>query len=131
MHVKQYVQKLTYKCSICKIKGILFILLNGDVYRAYSLDQSTVAKQTRFLARAWLAKVKGYSCHSKNQLLPKPFTEKNRVKVRNIPGHYDTKKKSVKITMHLGLDKLKFTTNFDRCAILNVLNCLTENFMPL
>ena len=33
--------------------------------------------------------------------------------------------------MHLGLDKLKFTTNFDRCAILNVLNCLTENFMPL
>ena len=33
--------------------------------------------------------------------------------------------------MHLGLDnitKLKFTTNFDRCAILNVLNCLTKNF---
>ena len=105
------------------------------MYRAYSLDQSTVAKQTRFLAWAWLAKVKGYSCHSKNQLLPKPFTEKKRVKVRNIPGYYDTKKKrSVKITMYLGLDniiKLKFTTNFDRCAILNVLNCLTENFMPL
>ena len=24
--------------------------------------------------------------------------------------------------------KLKFTTYFDRCAILNVLNCLTKNF---
>ena len=35
--------------------------------------------------------------------------------------------------MHLGSDniiKLKFTTNFDRCAILNLLNCLTENIKP-
>ena len=24
--------------------------------------------------------------------------------------------------------KLKFTTNFDRCAILNIINCLTKNF---
>ena len=40
-------------------------------------------------------------------------------------------KKPVKITMYLGLDiiiKLKFTTDFDRCAILNVLNYLTKNF---
>ena len=40
-------------------------------------------------------------------------------------------KRPVKITMYLGLDiiiKLKFTTNFDRCAILNVLNYLTKNF---
>ena len=32
--------------------------------------------------------------------------------------------------MYFGLDiiiKLKFTTNVDRCAILNVLNCLTKN----
>ena len=45
------------------------------------------------------------------------------------PLHY--KKRSVEITMHLCLDniiKLKFTTNFDRCVILNVLNCLTKNF---
>ena len=44
--------------------------------------------------------------------------------------HY-AKKNSVKITMYLGLNiiiKLKFTTNFDRCAILNVLNYLTKNF---
>ena len=33
--------------------------------------------------------------------------------------------------MYLGLDiiiKIKFTTIFDRCAILNVLNYLTKNF---
>ena len=33
--------------------------------------------------------------------------------------------------MHVGLDniiKLKFTTNFDRYAILNVLKCFTKNF---
>ena len=30
-----------------------------------------------FLAWAWLAKAKGHSCHTKIQLLPKPFTEKN------------------------------------------------------
>ena len=37
-------------------------------------------------------------------------------------------KKRVKVrTMYLGLDiiiKLNFTTNFDRCSILNVLNCV-------
>ena len=54
-----------------------------------------------------------------------------RVKVRSTTGHYTTKKRPVKITMYLGLDiiiKLKFTTNFDRCAILNILNYLTKNF---
>ena len=51
--------------------------------------------------------------------------------MRSTPSHYATKKKgSVKIRMHLGLDniiKLRFTTNFDRCAILNILNYLTKN----
>ena len=40
-------------------------------------------------------------------------------------------KRPVKITMYLDLDiviKLKFTTDFGRSAILNVLNYLTENF---
>ena len=39
-------------------------------------------------------------------------------------------KRPVKITMYFGLDimiKLKFTTNFERCAIFNVLNYLTKN----
>ena len=56
---------------------------------------------------------------------------KKRVKVRSTTCHYATKKRSVKITMYLGLDiiiKLQFTTDFDRCAILNVLNYLTKNF---
>ena len=73
------------------------------------------------------------SCHTKNQLLPNHLRKK-RVKVRSTPGHYATKKRPVKIIMHLGLEnviKFKFTTNFDRCAILNVLNCLTKNFEPL
>ena len=43
-------------------------------------------------------------------------------------------KRPVKITMYLGFDmiiKLKFTKIFDRCALLNVLNYLTENFDEL
>ena len=42
-------------------------------------------------------------------------------------------KRSAKITMYLALDniiKLKFRTNFDRCAILNVLNGVTKDFEP-
>ena len=53
---------------------------------------------------------------------------KRQVKVLSTACHYATKR-SVKI-MHLDSDniiKLKFTINFDRCAILNVLNCLTKN----
>ena len=57
--------------------------------------------------------------------------EKKRVKVRSTTCHYAMKKRPVKITMYLGLDiiiSLKFTTDFDRCAILNELNYLTKNF---
>ena len=28
------------------------------------------------------------------------------------------------------ISKLKFKTNFDRCAIINILKCLTKNFEP-
>ena len=50
-----------------------------------------------FLAWAWLAKAKGHSCHTKNQLLPKTFTKKKkRVKVRSTPGHSATKKNKTK-----------------------------------
>ena len=38
-----------------------------------------------------------------------------------------------KITMYMIFDiiiRLKLSTNFDRCAILKVLNCLTKNFEP-
>ena len=87
-------------------------------------------KKVQFLCLKLLFLGLGLACHSKNQPLPK-YLRKKRVKVRSTTGHYATKKRPVKITMYLGLDiiiKLKFTTIFDRCAILNVLNYLTKNF---
>ena len=53
-------------------------------------------EKLHYLAWAWLAKAEGHSCHAKYQLLPKPFTEKKRVKVRSTPGHYATKKDPLK-----------------------------------
>ena len=75
---------------------------------------------------------KGLSYHAKNQLLPNHLRKRTS---KSAKYHFATtlQKRPVKITMYLGLDnitKLKFTTNFDRCAILNVLNCLTKNFEP-
>ena len=62
--------------------------------------------------------------------LPKYLRKKTSKSAKyHLPLRY--KKGPVKITMYLGLDiiiKLKFTTDFDRCAILNVLNYLTKNF---
>ena len=51
-----------------------------------------------------------------------------------VPLATTLQKRPVKRTMYLGSDiiiKLKFTTNFDICAILNILNCLTKSFEPL
>ena len=65
-----------------------------------------------------------------NQPLPKHLRKKTS-KSAKLACHYATKERPVKITMYLGLDiiiKIKFTTIFDRCAILNVLNYLTKNF---
>ena len=66
----------------------------------------------------------------KNQLLPKHLRKKTSKSAKHA-CHYATKGRPVKITMYLGLDiiiKIKFTTIFGRCAILNVLNYLTKNF---
>ena len=90
------------------------------------------SRVTYFLAWAWLAKANGHSCHTKKSTLAKYLRKKKRVKVRSTTGHYAAKKRPVKITMYLGLDiiiKLKFTTNFDKCAIFNVLSYLTKNFV--
>ena len=77
---------------------------------------------------------KGQCCHTKNQPLPK-YLRKRRVKVLSTTCHYATKKNHLKYElMYLGLDiiiKFKFTTDFDKCAILNVLNYLTKNFLVL
>ena len=66
-----------------------------------------------------------------NQPLPKYLRKKTSESAKcHRPLRYE--KRPVKITMYLGLDiiiKLKFTTNIDRCAILNVLNYLTKNFV--
>ena len=66
----------------------------------------------------------------KNQPLPKHLRKKTSKSAKHA-CHYATKERPVKITMYLGLDiiiKIKFTTIFDRCAILNVLNYLTKDF---
>ena len=52
-------------------------------------------------------------------------------RVRNSHGKRAISVRATEVLLYLGLDiiiKLKFTTNFDRCMILNVLNCLTNNF---
>ena len=70
-----------------------------------------------------------YLSYQKNQPLPKHLWKTS--KIANHACHYATKERPVKITMYLSLDiiiKIKFTTIFDRCAILNVLNYLTKNF---
>ena len=82
-----------------------------------------------FLAWAWLAKPKAIVIIPKFQPSPKYLRKKKRVKVQSTACHYATKR-PVEITMHLGLNiiiKLKLQQFFDRCAILNVLNCLTKN----
>ena len=69
----------------------------------------------------------------KNQPLPKHLRKKTSKSAKHA-CHYPTKERPVKITMYLGLDiiikiiKIKFTTIFDRCAILNILNYLTKSF---
>ena len=67
----------------------------------------------------------------KNQPLPKHLRKITCVKVQSTPATMLQKQRPIKITMYLALDikiKLKFTTIFNRCAILNVLNYLTKNF---
>ena len=65
-----------------------------------------------------------------NQPLPKHLRKKTSKSAKHA-CHYATKERPVKITMYLGLAiiiKIKFTTIFNRCAILNVFNYLTKNF---
>ena len=67
---------------------------------------------------------------SKNQPSPKHLRKKMSRSAKHA-CHYATKERPIKITKYSGLDiiiKIKFTTIFDRCAILNVLNYLTKNF---
>ena len=69
---------------------------------------------------------RGQCCYSKKSALAKIFTEINEQKCK-VPPAITLQNRHVKITMYLGLDiKIEFTRNFDRCAISNLLNCLTK-----
>ena len=83
-----------------------------------------------FLARAWLAKARANVSYQNINPCQNIYRKKISKSAKYV-CHYATKNRPAKITMYLGLDiinKLKFTTDFDRCAILNVLACLTKNF---
>ena len=86
--------------------------------------------RTRFWPGLGLPRPKAIVVIPQNQPLPKHLRKKTSKSAKHA-CHYATKERPVKITMYLGLDiiiKIKFTTIFDRCAILNVLNYLTKNF---
>ena len=87
---------------------------------------------TWFWAWAWLAKQRPKLLCQKIKSCQTMYG-KERVKVRSAALPLRYKNRPVKITMYLGLDniiRLSFSTNFNRCAILNVLNCLTKNYEP-
>ena len=110
-------------------KSTPHVMIYGELGR-YPLSIVIEKRIISFWPGLGLPRPKAIVVIPKTQPLPK-YLRKKRVKVRSTTGHYATKKRPVKITMYLGLDiiiKLKFTTNFDRCAILNVLNYLTKNF---
>ena len=88
-----------------------------------------------FFAWVWLAKPKAKLVIPTVQPQPKHLRKK-RVKVQSTASHYVKKKTSeVKKKKHVyfGLNiiiRFKFTTNFDRRAMLIVQNCLTKKFEP-
>ena len=89
-----------------------------------------VTNNRRFWPGLGLPRPKAIVVIPQNQPLPKHLRKKTSKSAKHA-CHYATKERPVKITMYLGLDiiiKIKFTTIFDRCAILNVLNYLTKNF---
>ena len=92
--------------------------------------QITDRLRTGFWPGLGLPRPKAIVVIPQNQPLPKHLRKKTSKSAKHA-CHYATKERLVKITMYLGLDiiiKIKFTTIFDRCAILNVLNYLTKNF---
>ena len=110
-----------------------------NIYKVYILKTASTGSGNffnefgQFLAWAWLDRPKAIV------VIPKINSCQNHLRTKRsesakYPWPLCYKKKFVEITMHLGLDniiKLKFITNFDRCAILNVLNCLTKEFLAV
>ena len=107
----------------------------GGLFYPYILDEAIRHMRSVWfsLYHFWpglgLPRPKAIVVIPKNQPLPKHLREKTSKSAKHA-CHYATKERPVKI-MYLGLDiiiKIKFTTIFDRCAILNILNYLTKNF---
>ena len=109
------------------VSGIFLGLSNSDI--PY-LKANSIVRNSCFWPGLGLPRPKAIVVIPKNQPLPKHLRKKTSKSAKHA-CHYATKERPVKITMYLGLDiiiKIKFTTIFDRCAILNVLNYLTKNF---
>ena len=101
---------------------------------SYFITPYDAQASSAFSALIWpglgLPRPKAIVVIPKNQPLPNHLRKKTSKSAKHA-CHYATKERPVKITMYLGLDiiiKIKFTTHFDGCAILNVLNYLTKNF---
>ena len=107
---------------------LLFLLYINDIVTDIGSNIRLCADDTSWPGLG-LPRPKAIVVIPKNQPLPKHLRKKTSKSAKHA-CHYATKERPVKITMYLGLDiiiKIKFTTIFDRCAILNVLNYLTKN----
>ena len=79
-----------------------------------------IKEKTYFWPGLGLPRPKAIVVIPKNQPLPKLLRKKTSKSAKHA-CHYATKERPDRITMYLGLDiiiKIKFTTIFDRCAII-------------
>ena len=105
-------------------------ILNVEMLKLQINTMAMLLSQFDFWPGLGLPRPKAIVVIPKTQPLPKHLRKKTSKSAKHA-CHYATKERPVKITMYLGLDiiiKIKSTTIFDRCAILNVLNHLTKNF---
>ena len=111
------------------IVGILTFSKAGKLAFYAYMSLTMVEFLITFWSGLGLPRPKAIAVIPKYQPLPKHL-RKITSKSAKHACHYATKKRPVKITMYLGLDiiiKFKFTTIFDSCAIVNVINYLTKN----
>ena len=99
-----------FRVLFCSKEALYFLLLSCSYFKGLRGRFTNIpfshgfVPSHRFVFGLGLA-CQGQSCHTKNQLLPKPFIKKKTSKSVKYPWplHYK-KKRAVEITMHLGLD---------------------------